>query len=364
MTRIIPFLTFFTMTDTTYAQESRNSIEFSPQVNLSIFLEGDEKLSGTTIGGEIIYHINKENSTIPWISSLNISSIDFILNYKSGNDIVINDEIHGKFGDSYALMTGVTVPLARGKNTGLYFSPGIGVAYAGQTWFTNENPLIASHFNFALAAALKARSSIIKNLALTAGVDAFHYSNAAMWVPNRGINSINLNLGILHYLNHNNPPSDAMLEASFESPLEKHTIEAGVNMGRRGINKSKKGLIKTGFYGGYSYRLNPIFGLSTGVDAVYYHTTYDPNRHEETYQSSASSFKRWRAGVAVGPDIWMGRLGLSVKYGQYLYYESLMPINNYWTAGIRYQLTDWAAIQAKTYLHKTQVDFMGFGLVF
>lgn len=363
MTRISALLLILLSANIAYAQEQRNSLEFSPQISLATFSDGGDKLSGAVLGGELIYHIDTENSTRPWITGLNISSIDIILNYKNNDKLSVNGNPPGKFGDSFALMSAVSVPIVKGSNTGLYFSPRIGLAYAGQTWFTNENQFIAGHLNFALGASLKMNRRISDNLALSVGIDVFHYSNAALRVPNKGINSTDVGLGLIHYLNsHNSSLEDAVPESYFESGYKKHSFDLGVNIGRRGVYKSKDGLTKTGLYAGYNYRFNPVFGLSAGVDAVYYHTVYDANRHAETYQYYATSFKRWRAGIGLGPDVWMGRLGFSFKYGYYLYYDSLLPVNTYWTANIKYQLTNWAAIQAKTYFHQAQADYVGFGI--
>jgi len=365
MTRIPAFLLFLLSASFVYAQEQRNSLEFSPQISLATFSDGGDELSGTVIGGELIYHINTESSNRPWITGLNISSIDLILNYKNNDNLSVNGNPPGKFGDSFAMMGAVSVPLVKGQKAGLYFAPAVGLAYAGQTWFTNENEFIAGHLNFALAASLKMNSRISENLALSAGIDVFHYSNAALRVPNKGINSTNVCLGLIHYLNpRNTSGEDTDREPYFESEYKKHSFDLGVNIGRRGVYKSKDGLTKTGLYAGYNYRFNPVFGLSAGVDAIYYHSVYDANRHAETYQYYASSFKRWRAGIGLGPDVWMGRLGFSFKYGYYLYYDSLLPVNTYWTANIKYQFTKWVAIQAKTYFHQSQADFVGFGVVF
>ena|SRR5690606_15737086 len=136
MKRISVFLLILLSANFVYAQEQRNSLEFSSQISLATFSDDGDKLSGMVPGGELIYHISTEGSNRPWITGLNISSIDIILNYKNNNKLSINNEPPGKFGDSFALMSAVSVPIVKGQNTRLYFSPRIGLAYAGQTWFT------------------------------------------------------------------------------------------------------------------------------------------------------------------------------------------------------------------------------------
>src|SRR5690606_39750226 len=104
MKRIPAFLLFLLSASFVYAQEQRNSLEFSPQISLATFSDGGDKLSGAVLGGELIYHINTEGSSRPWVTALNISSIDVILNYKNNDKLSVNGNPPGKFGDSFALM--------------------------------------------------------------------------------------------------------------------------------------------------------------------------------------------------------------------------------------------------------------------
>jgi len=347
-----------------HAQEGKRSLEFSPQLSLATFSANNNKMSGSAIGGELIYHIYTENSSRPWIRTLHISSIDILFNYKNMKGVkLVNSPIEVGFGDSYALMGAISLPVVKRGGTALLFSSGVGLAYAGETWFTNENPIIGSHLNFALSTSLKINSPITRSTKLSAGIDLFHYSNAGVRVPNNGINMSNLSVGLIQYLSVQDAKPEVPIASYFESRYKKHSVDLAVNMGRRGVYHSKNGLYKTGLYAGYNYRINTVLGLSTGIDAVYYHSVFDPNREAETFQSYATSFQRWRVGLGLGPDLWMGRIGFMLKYGYYLHYESLMPVNTYWTAGMKYYILNWAALQAKTYIHKAQVDFIGFGFV-
>lgn len=360
------FLSSFALCGDLYAQQNedaRNSLEFTPQVSLSVFT-AQNKLSGTAYGGELIYHINTTINPRTWMKVLNLKSLDLVFNYKNMSDIVmVSDPRPDRFGDSYALLGALNFSLLKLKGTEVLVTPGLGLGYLGETWFTNENVLIGSHLNFSSRIALKLNTRIAPSTKLSAGVDILHFSNAGTRVPNNGMNVSSVSLGIVQSLHtKKRSVSDT---ASWRKALDykRHSVDFGVNIGRRGVYRSKEGLYKTGLYAGYNYRLNPVFGLSTGVDAVYYHTIYDPLRNGETYQSNASSFGRWRVGAAVGPDLWMGRLALMAKYGYYLHYDSLKDIKTYWTAGLKYSVLDWAAVQAKIYIHKTEADFVGFGFL-
>lgn len=362
---VLIFLLGFFFNDS-YAQENKaaqNSIEFIPQMSLGVFT-AQNKLTGTAYGGELIYHLNTTENPRPWMKVLNVKSLDLVFNYKNMGDIaMVSDPRPNRFGDSYALLGALNFSLLKVKGTELLVTPGLGLGYLAETWFTNQNVLIGSHLNFSSRIALKLTTQIAPSTKLSAGIDILHFSNAGTRVPNNGMNVSSVGLGIVQSLNTKRVTDRDT--SSWRRPIEykKHSVDFGVNIGRRGVYRSKDGLYKSGLYAGYNYRLNTVFGLGAGVDAVYYHTIYDPLRNEATYQSNASSFDRWRVGTAIGPDLWMGRLALMAKYGYYLHYNSLKDIKTYWTAGLKYNALDWAAIQAKIYVHKTEADFVGVGFL-
>lgn len=342
-------------------EKSGNSIEFSPQASVGVFT-AQHKLTGRAYGGEILYHFNTEKNTSNWMRGLNLKSIDLILNYKNMSDIEIqSDPKSGTFGDSYAVLAGLNISLLKFRQTELLLSPAFGLGYLGETFFTNANPLIGSHINFGSRISLKATTAISPSTQLAAGVDVLHFSNAAFRVPNNGINSSSISLGIIQKLKARTTVEKR--DSLQSQPFKKHSIDLGINIGRRGVYQSKEARFRTGLYAGYNYRLGSILGLSSGIDAVYYHSVYDPNDNAGTYQSFATSYDHWRLGAALGPDLWMGNLALMVKYGYYLHYNSLRDNHTYWTAGMKYRVLDWAALQAKIYVHKTEADYAGFGFI-
>jgi hypothetical protein len=348
------------------AQSGHNEIEFSPQASIAVFTANGNNMTGSAPGGEIIYHLDTKENQRTWIAAMNLKSIDFIFNYKNMSRItLIEDPKNGTFGDSYSILTALNLPLFRITGLDVDFSPGFGLTYAGQTWFTNANPVIGSHLSFASRMGLRASTSLSSTTKVSAGINILHYSNAGTRVPNNGMNVSSLSVGVIKMLKTNaQERPNTVSKTYFEDHFKRHTVDFAANIGRRGVYHSKDGLYKSGLYAGYNYRLNSILGLSTGIDAVYYYSVYDPAKNDETYQSKATSYDRWRVGAGVGPDLWMGRTAVMLKVGYYLHYNSLKPVNMYWTAGIKYHLQDWIALQAKLYVHGTEADFAGFGFNF
>jgi hypothetical protein len=344
------------------AQQNANSVEVNLQRSINTFTANGNPLQGDAYGGEIIFHYNANKSKRKWSSDLGIASIDLIANYKRMHSITLkSNPVERDFGDSYALLTGVTLPIFSVSKATVSFAPAFGVVHAGESWFSNQNPIVGSKLNFALKAALKLDVPVSEKSAIGANIDVLHYSNGGARVPNNGMNVVNVGLSFKRYFDNRNE-AKVIASSVFEEP--KHTFDLAIGYGRRGVYQSKEGLYRTALYGGYNYRLKSYLAMGVGVDAVYYHTVYDPNRNLETYQSNASSFKPWRVGTAIGPDLWMGKLAVMLKYGYYIYYDSLKPINTYWTGGAKYRLTNYLALQSKIYIHNTEADFIGFGLMF
>lgn len=344
-----------------------SSVEFRPQVSLVLFT-AERKLSEKAFGGELIYHLNTRNHPHAWMQKIHLKGIDLIFNYKNMRDVQVkSDPQTGLFGSSYAFIGGLNFSLLKVNRTEVSVVPGFGLGYLTTTYFTNGNPLIGSHLNFSSRLALNAATSITNNLKLSVGVDVLHFSNGAMRTPNNGININSLSFGLIKVIRPGKQLSKDSVPEPVDAPYRKHSFELGINVGSRGIFRSKTGLFRTGLYAGYNYRFNEVFGLGTGIDAVYYPTIYDYT--DRTYQSMGTSLDRWRIGFAFGPDFWMGRLGIMAKYGYYLHYHSYYngvenSIKDYWTVGLKYRIWNQLALQAKVYLHGTDADYAGFGVLF
>lgn len=338
-----------------------DDLEVLPQIAIVTFTS-KSKLIGKAYGGEIIYHINKAHGAAPWMRSLRVKSVDLIYNYKRMQDIKLDYYLfNGIFADSHALMAGLNMRLANLGPLEALFSPAVGLTYVGETYYTNRNPITSSHINIGLRASLKLALPLTANTQLSGGIDIFHYSNGAYRVANNGMNLSSLGLGISRRIGSkkNTVPDTAMFET-----YKKHNLEIGIDMGRRGIFRSKKGVFRNGLYVGYSYRIGEVLALSSGFDAVYYHTVFDPNNYFYTHQSFGSSYDRIRLGMGIGADLWMGNLAAMFKSGYYLHYNSFTDTKTYWTAGLRYNFTKTFAAQGKIYLHGTEADYLGFGAIF
>lgn len=348
------------------AQDTGNSIEISGTSGIKIFSPEKNYLTGPLFGGELAYHLDMANNKSDYIRILNIKSIDAVFSYRNMSRVILNHDqaTKGIIGDTYAVLGRLEIGLLKINRTELLFTPAFGFLYATETHLTNsQNVIIGSHINLATQAGLKIFTPITHTTGIQAGVEVFHYSNGATKLPNNGINAFAYTLGLVQKINQSGPVNDRE-----QQPENKHFFEIGANVGSRGAISDNKGLYKTGFYMGYNYKFSPVLSIKLGTDAVYYNTVYNKTNTVQsflnTFQSYGTSYDRWRVGIAVGPDLWLGKLALMTGYGYYLHYNSYYPTKTYWTAGFKYFITPYLALQAKGYVHNTEADYVGYGLLF
>jgi hypothetical protein len=390
---IAAFLIYYS--NTSVAQNTQNSLEISPYYGLQMFSANNATMKGNFFGGEVVYHLNMLNNKADWARMLHVKDISFAASFRDfdGVYLVHTPNTNGFLGQSYGLTSRLNISLFNAGKTEMFFTPGFGFAYATQTYYTNDNPLVGSHINFTAQVGLKLATPISSSTRLLAGVDLYHYSNAAVKLPNDGVNSLNASVGIDHDLDSKGPATSKSIFGS----EGKSSFEFAVNFGKRGLVQQGGGIEKSpdnvaiqkastsklynaGFYAGYSYRLNPLIGLKIGTDAVYYTTTLDtiqetnaPYHHfYATYEELASSYDKWRVGISAGTDIWLGRVVFDINYGQYVHFHSYEgshgfnpnPPGWYWTFGGKYFFNPWFAVEAKQYLHKSEADYVGLGVLF
>ena len=372
------------------AQDKQNSIEVSPFYGLYMFTAQGATLNGGFGGAEVTYHINMANNTADWVHALRVKNISIAASYRSlQNAYIKTTGVEGILGNVIGLDSRLDISLFNIGAADVRLSPGFGLAYATETYDTNNNPYVGSHVNFAAQIGLKLVAPVSSSTRLLVGTDLYHYSNVAFKLPNSGINMINASIGIDHDIDKAGPSTSKTV--SKYNTYSKHSIEFTANIGRRGLFQTNEGLTapdiayqrtatsklyKSGFYLGYTYRLNPLIGLKLGSDAVYYYTKLDTiqdvHHFYATFQELASSYDSWRFGLTAGADIFMGRTVFGINYGQYLHFNSYQglkgfhpdPPNWYWNFNVDYYLTPSFAIEAKEYFHRSQADYIGFGFLY
>jgi hypothetical protein len=162
----------------------------------------DRRLDGHTFGAELAYNFDMSNNKADYIRLLNIRSIDLAASYRNFDRVSIRslpDKPVG-LGDAYSIFGRLDIGVLKLGKLQLLLAPAFGFSYATQTFFTGGNPLIGSHLNMGAQIGLKLFTPLSKTMALKTGVDIFHFSNAAFFTPNYGINSNCVSLSLVKIL--------------------------------------------------------------------------------------------------------------------------------------------------------------------
>jgi hypothetical protein len=345
----------------TVAQTSQDKIEVTPFKGVKIFTAEKNELKGNFYGIEAAYHFNMAKNNSPYIKMLNIRDIDIVATYRNMEDVILNNDPDSKglLGSAFGIGGRLEIGLLKAGPVRLLFTPGLGFVYSTESYFTNGNPITGSHLNLSAQVGLKVSTAITPTTAIQTGMDVYHYSNGAFRLPNNGVNAYNFTLGVVQNINYERAASTP--NPAYEN-FHRHSVDLGVDVGARGVFKQDKHFYRTGLYANYSYRLNRAFSLKLGTDAVYYDQVLDPARFDETFQYYGASYDKWRVGLSAGTDIWLGRLVIMANFGRYLHYNSYYPTKYYWTAGMKYYVLPWLALQGKGYVHNTEADYIGIGL--
>src|SRR5690606_253645 len=221
---------------------------------------------------------------------------------------------------------------------------------------------IGSHINLAVSSELGIEIPVGPHTSLLAAARMQHYSNGAIKVPNGGWNAVLGSLGVRTILGCE---PEKPTERTAYQPIELKYVDIRLGDCVRGKyrDKSEK-FYRTGAYVGYNYFINRALSLKAGSHLVYYHTVFDIERFDETFQYYGSSYDRVRWGIAAGADLSMNRFVVNIMYGKYLHYRNFHNVKWYWVSGLRYYLTPNIGLQSTLYLHGAQADYTNWGLVF
>lgn len=316
-------------------------------------------------GFDFSYQTDISHLSDKWVSLSNAKSAGVGLVYRDLQFLKgHNDTSANAFGKAFGLVGQMDFNLLEKGSTSVSLRPGVGISYLTKTYFTDKrNRFIGSHINEVLKADLLLKVSLNTKVDLIAGAGFLHYSNGGYNIPNSGINMLSLSTG----LRFKREAIDKQERQTQYVQLRKNTFELNFGIGRRGVYESHDGLLKSGIYAGYNYYINDILSLRSGFDAVYYYTPFNPapGRDIQTFQYYGTSYDKWRTGVSLGAEASIWRLALNAQAGKYLHYNSYYKdIAWFWTTGLTYHLTPHIGLQAKTYFHRSQADFINYGLVF
>ncbi|WP_158640634.1 acyloxyacyl hydrolase [Anseongella ginsenosidimutans] len=344
------------------AQEiPRHSLSFSPVLGTHLLPENDHTFNDPIPGLDIVYGFNLRGKEDAWIQKLRAREFGLALTFRDLNRLDGHlDTSANSFGKAYGISASLEFELAAAGPVHFYLVPSVGLSYISKNYFTHpDNRFIGSHLNQLLKAALQMEVPLGENFSALANFHVLHLSNGGFNIPNSGINTGNISVGIKSRFG---PEPYRKTRDNF-TPLERNTFEVLAGIGRRGVYESHDGFFKSGLYAGYNYRLNEVLDLKAGLNAVYYYSVFDPQRHRETYQHYGTSYDPWRLGLSLGAAVKMSRFEVKGLFGRYLYYNSFHDIHYYWNSGLSYLFTPHLGLQSTLHMHRFQADFVDLGFI-
>ena len=357
--------------NTAFSQQHPGAIVVKPVFGAHALLDQGQLLHDKLYGLDLAYQKLMEQHVPDWARIARAKSYGLELVVRNFDDFKgVNDTISSALGTAVGLLAQVELRVLSVGKTDVIFSPAAGASYSTKTFFTHsQNRFIGSHINEMLKADIGAQVALSPNLTLLAGAAYVHLSNGGYRVPNGGLNTVNMYVG-MKIKPASKPTSTESNEKSSIEPgkpfntLQRNSFEFMAGFGQRGVFEQKRAKYRSAFFAGYNYYINDLITIKTGLDAVYYYTVFDPLNADETFQNYGTSYDRWRTGLSLSSDFNFWRVTINTQIGKYLHYNRYFKNATwYWGFGPTIYVTPRLGIQARTYMHFAQADFVNYGLV-
>ena len=354
-----------------FTQNNPGAFVVKPVFGAHALLDQGQLLHDRLFGIDLAYQKIMEHHVPDWARIARAKSYGLELVVRNFDDFKgVNDTISNALGTAVGLLAQVELRVLNVGKTDIIFTPAAGASYSTKTFFTHsQNRFIGSHINEMLKADLGAQVAVSPNLTLLAGAAYVHLSNGGYRVPNGGLNTVNMYVGMKikpaskHTGNESNDKSSVKPGTPFNT-LKRNSFEFMAGFGQRGVFEQKRAKYRSAFFAGYNYYINDLITIKTGLDAIYYYTVFDPSDSDETFQNYGTSYDRWRTGLSLSSDFNFWRVTINTQIGKYLYYNRYFKNATwYWGFGPTIYVTPRLGIQARTYMHFAQADFVNYGLV-
>lgn len=357
------FALIFSHTAIAQLDRAKHAISIKAQYGVDVNPDNTNRKDNYLYGLHISYDKNVAHSGKEWVRVLNAQNVSFGVTWHNLNDMKeIVDGVAYPGGQAFGALTEVDFQLLELGKAKLQLTPGIGLAYITENIYTQPaTSIIGGHVNLMVTGELSLEVPVSRYTSLVAGGHIQHYSNGGVAVPNGGWNTLTGSIGIKTALGHEGAPAGG---AEDYPHIDGNSAELWFGAGVRGRYRSRHGkFFRSGMYAGYNFYLNRAISLKAGSHVVYYHTVFDPERFDETFQYYGSSLDPIRWGVAAGADFTMGRIVVNAMYGKYLHYRNYHNVKWYWVTGLRYYFTPNIGVQSTLSLHGVQADYANWGLI-
>ncbi len=262
-----------------------------------------------------------------------------------------------ELGFIYSLYPHLDLPMmVNEKNNGLGVRFGVGFSYLNKRYDRDENffnQAIGSHINYSILVGLRYRV-VLDRWRLGAGVSMSHASNAAIQLPNLGVNVATADLKIAYRLNK----EERQFELDEQIPWQKYNALwvwlAGGMRESNAFTHAKHPLQELRMT--YLSRFSPKCTYLLGADIMHNKASYQELDEPVDFGMDVMLF-----GLNAGIGLEFGRSRLFLQQGVYLHQGKQDLGAIYHRVGGVWKLADRWAIELTMKTHFARADYLALG---
>jgi len=216
------------------------------------------------------------------------------------------------------------VPIVRKSEFEVMYRLTSGLTYVSERFNQYDNPentAIATWVNYLFNTGFQSRYWMTQETALSMGFGLTHYSNGGTRIPNKGLNQLHLNLGVLHYLQGEYNDFSSIKRPIVWKP--NHEIYAMGAMGRVDIGTLVQNVGTNQMYTtavitlGYNYRYAPHRKIGLSLDG-FYNESFNWSHWNGFIYHGYEWKDLSRLGMAINHEFVLNRLSIVIAGGFYL----------------------------------------------
>ena len=145
--------------------------------------------------------------------------------------------------------------------------------------------------------------------------------------------------------------------------LQRSHFDMNVGIGRRAYINSHEGVVKGMASINYVQKINNVFYLKTGLDAMYWDVTYYATTGKG-YLLTSTSYEHFAYAWFLGGEIVMNKVVFQGGMSKYLYFKHLSQydVNYFSKIGFKYLITPRLNVGFFLKAHSYEADYMDFGI--
>jgi hypothetical protein len=286
-----------------------------------------------------------------------------------GYSLIYIDYNNSVLGKSIAPMAHFNYYFNRNRNTKHNFKYKVGFGPALHTnpynrETNNKNNFLGSAFSLGMQMQLSYDHDITDYLALKGGISLTHFSNSSIKKPNKGINLVAANFGLIYKMDSKLEDQVTYEKESYIARPVKYNL--AISGGYSESLKEGNGVFPFFVFSSYAdKRISRKSAFSIGLDYFVSYSLREEARFDVSLRGKEKpDFKR--AGITLGYELFWHDLSFLIQYGHYFYRPYKRFKAKYQRVGLKYYLNEklFASFMLKTHIQKAEAGEFGIGMRF